>query len=165
MEDAKLFVLNTLYKHLEKPDAHARLLFADFSSAFNKMQPHILMERLASHLNLPDRLLLLILDVLTERVQQLLTSGQMSRRSVSRVVCCHPSYSSCTWIAAGLPRRTGFSFSFPMTLFFYLCVKVQSLTMVVHQSFHYCLQAAITTHLQGERIASPNLFFPLPSGC
>ncbi len=58
--------------HLEKPGAHARLLFADFFSAFNKMQPHILMERLASHLNLPDRLLLLILDVLTERVQQLL---------------------------------------------------------------------------------------------
>lgn len=33
---------------------HVRLLFADSSPAFNKMQPHIVIERLASLLNLPD---------------------------------------------------------------------------------------------------------------
>ena len=37
VEDANLFILNNLYKHLEKPQAHVRLLFADFSSAFNTM--------------------------------------------------------------------------------------------------------------------------------
>ena len=42
VDDAKIVILDRLYKHLEKPSAHARLLFADFSSAFNKMQPHIL---------------------------------------------------------------------------------------------------------------------------
>ena len=46
VDDAKLFILNTLYKHLEKPGAHARILFADFSSAFNTIQPHILAEKL-----------------------------------------------------------------------------------------------------------------------
>jgi hypothetical protein len=45
VEDAKLFILNTLYVHLEKPKAHARLLFADFSSAFNTVQPHILAKK------------------------------------------------------------------------------------------------------------------------
>lgn len=54
VEDAKLFILDRVYKHLEQPKSHARLLFADFSSAFNKMQPNILTERLASHLMLPD---------------------------------------------------------------------------------------------------------------
>ena len=38
VEDAKAFILDKIYKHLEKPQSHA---FADFSSAFNKMQPHM----------------------------------------------------------------------------------------------------------------------------
>lgn len=39
-DDAKLFIPDNIYKHLEKPKSHTRLLFADFSSAFNKMLPH-----------------------------------------------------------------------------------------------------------------------------
>ena len=35
VEDAKLFILDKVYTHLEKPTAHAKILFADFSSAFN----------------------------------------------------------------------------------------------------------------------------------
>ena len=42
VDDAKLFILNTLYRHLEGPQTHGRILFADFSSAFNTIQPHIL---------------------------------------------------------------------------------------------------------------------------
>ena len=42
VDDAKLFILNTLYRHLEGPQTHARILVADFSSAFNTIQPHIL---------------------------------------------------------------------------------------------------------------------------
>lgn len=83
VEDAKLFILDTVYKHLEKSRSYARLLFADFSSAFNKMQPYILIERLASYFNLPDQLLMLILNFLTERVQQVFVNGQMSNTSVS----------------------------------------------------------------------------------
>ena len=40
VEDAKLFRLDKLYKHLELMQSHARILFAGFSSAFNTMQPH-----------------------------------------------------------------------------------------------------------------------------
>ena len=37
VEDAKLFIFNTLYRHLEGPHTHARVLFRGFSSAFNTM--------------------------------------------------------------------------------------------------------------------------------
>ena len=60
VDDAKVFLLDTMYKHLEKPGSHARLLFADFSSAFYKMQPHILIERLAAKFELPHQILLLL---------------------------------------------------------------------------------------------------------
>jgi hypothetical protein len=53
---AKLFIFNTMYKHLEKPKAHARILFADFSSAFNTIQPHILVQRLLSDFNVAHQL-------------------------------------------------------------------------------------------------------------
>lgn len=47
--DAKVFMLNTLHKHLEKHRAHARILFADFfHSDFNTVHPHLLAESLVS---------------------------------------------------------------------------------------------------------------------
>jgi len=42
VEDATPTLFNFLYKHLEGKKTHARLLFADFSSAFNTIQPVIL---------------------------------------------------------------------------------------------------------------------------
>ncbi len=42
VNDATITLLNLLYKHLERSNTHARLLFIDFSSAFNTIQPHIL---------------------------------------------------------------------------------------------------------------------------
>lgn len=36
VEDAKLFILDKAYKHLESPNSHIRLLFADFSSALTR---------------------------------------------------------------------------------------------------------------------------------
>lgn len=78
VEDAKLFMLNHLYKHLEKPQAHARLLFADFSSAFNTMQPHLLIERLVSKFELSHQLVSWILDFLTGREQRVSGNGCLS---------------------------------------------------------------------------------------
>ena len=45
-EDAILTVLHAILKHLEKSKAYARLLFLDFSSAFNTTQPHLLLRKL-----------------------------------------------------------------------------------------------------------------------
>ena len=56
VEDAKLLILDKVYIHLEKPTAHAKILFADFSSAFNLMQPQILAHQLISDFNLGNQL-------------------------------------------------------------------------------------------------------------
>ena len=74
----KLFILNELTKHLETPNTHARLLFADFSSAFNLMQPHILLHKLTSTFNIVPQLVLWIADFLTHRSQQVLVNGCFS---------------------------------------------------------------------------------------
>ena len=83
VEDAKLFMLDKVYKHLEKSGSHARILFADFSSAFNKMQPHILIERVSSYFNFPDQLSLLCLNFLIDRTQRVLVNGTMSGPLIS----------------------------------------------------------------------------------
>ena len=61
--DVKMFISDQLmYKHLEMPQSHARLLFADFSFAFNTMQPHILAQKLISNFIFQHDLVLLIVD-------------------------------------------------------------------------------------------------------
>lgn len=45
-DDAVLTVLHSILQHLENPKAYARLLFIDFSSAFNTLLPHILLDKL-----------------------------------------------------------------------------------------------------------------------
>lgn len=51
-EDATTILFNFLYKHVHGMKTHARLLFADFSSAFNTIQPPILSSKLVSNFNL-----------------------------------------------------------------------------------------------------------------
>ena len=46
VEDAKFIIQDKVYTHLEKQTAHTKILFADFSLAFNLMQPHILAHKL-----------------------------------------------------------------------------------------------------------------------
>lgn len=44
--DATVTLLHFLYRHLEEHKTQCRLLFIDFSSAFNTIQPHLLAEKL-----------------------------------------------------------------------------------------------------------------------
>ena len=46
VDDAVLTLLHTLHKHLVKLGTKARLLFVDFSRAFNTIQSHLLMDKL-----------------------------------------------------------------------------------------------------------------------
>ena len=46
VEDATLFLLQNIYSHLDKSGTYVRLLFADFSSAFNTIEPHLLLQKL-----------------------------------------------------------------------------------------------------------------------
>lgn len=49
IEDAIITLLNLIEKHLERSQNYACLLFIDFSSAFNYIQPNILAHRLMSN--------------------------------------------------------------------------------------------------------------------
>ena len=84
VDDAKLFILNTLYRHLEGPQTHARIVFADFSSAFNTIQPHILANKLVSYFSLDNHLVLWIIDFLTNRLQRDFVNGCFSELSLTR---------------------------------------------------------------------------------
>ena len=83
VDDTKLFILNTLYRYLEGPQTHARILFADFSSAFNTIQPHILANKLVSYFSLDNQLVLWIIDFLTNRLQRVFVNGCLSELSLT----------------------------------------------------------------------------------
>lgn len=71
-DDALLFTLDTLYSHLEDSKSgkvSARIMFFDFSSAFNTMQPHILANVLLGSDDVPHALVRWVLDYLTIRSQ------------------------------------------------------------------------------------------------
>ena len=67
-DDAILHVLNNVYSHLEKTGASIRIMFFDFSSAFNTIQPHLLADKLCK-MNVSPSLIIWILDYLTNRPQ------------------------------------------------------------------------------------------------
>ena len=83
VDDAKLFILNTLYRHLEGPQTHARILFADFSSVFNTIKPHILANKLVSHFRLDNHLVLWINYFLTNRLQRFFVNGCFTELSLT----------------------------------------------------------------------------------
>ena len=45
-EDAAVKLMHLISKHLDKPKTHARALFLDFSSAFNIIQPDLLLSKM-----------------------------------------------------------------------------------------------------------------------
>ena len=68
VEDAILTFTDNIYKHLDTPKAYVRTLFVDFSSAFNTIQPHILIPKLQA-MNVNNIIILWILNFLTKRPQ------------------------------------------------------------------------------------------------
>jgi len=77
VEDATLTILNKIYTHLEKPRAYVRILFVDFSSAFNTIQPHLLVKKLTS-LDVSHSLIRWISNFLTQRTQYVCVNGTSS---------------------------------------------------------------------------------------
>ena len=68
VDDALLYVLNNIYSHLEKAGSSVRIMFYDFSSAFNTIQPHLLAKKLMN-MKVSPFTILWILDYLTNRPQ------------------------------------------------------------------------------------------------
>ena len=65
VDDAILHVLNHVYSHLDKPGASIRLMFYDFSSALNTIQPHLLAGKLMQYQKVNAATFLWVLDYLT----------------------------------------------------------------------------------------------------
>ena len=68
VEDACLLFTNNVLKHLEKNGNYARILFIDFSSAFNTIQPHVMVQKLKD-LNVRNGIIAWVLEFLTNRRQ------------------------------------------------------------------------------------------------
>ncbi len=77
VEDASVTLLNLVSKHLEDTQTYARILFIDFSSAFNTIEPCVLIRRLIS-MDVNSDLVLWICDFLTDRPQRVCVSGHVS---------------------------------------------------------------------------------------
>ena len=76
-DDATLTILNNAYTHLEQKDSFVRILFIDFSSAFNTIQPHLMALKLLA-LNVHPTLILWINSFLVNRSQKVLYQQAIS---------------------------------------------------------------------------------------
>uniref|UniRef100_A0A8C6PAK0 Reverse transcriptase domain-containing protein n=1 Tax=Nothobranchius furzeri TaxID=105023 RepID=A0A8C6PAK0_NOTFU len=68
VDDAINLALHFILQHLDSPGTYARILFVDFSSAFNSILPALLQDKL-SMLNVPNSTCRWITDFLTNRRQ------------------------------------------------------------------------------------------------
>ncbi len=76
VDDAVNMGLHHILQHLDKPGTYARILFVDFSSAFNTIIPDTLQNKL-TQLSVPTSICQWITSFLTER-QQLVRLGKFS---------------------------------------------------------------------------------------
>ena len=68
-EDAVLTLLHHLYEHLDRQKTYARVLFVDFSSAFNTIQPHLMAKKLLA-MSVNPALIKWLFSFLTGRTQR-----------------------------------------------------------------------------------------------
>ena len=78
VEDAICILLHEIMSHLEKTCSYARILFIDYSSAFNTIIPSKLHFKLVNHLKLPLAICDWILDFLLERKQSVVIGNNKS---------------------------------------------------------------------------------------
>ncbi|GFS26452.1 reverse transcriptase-like protein [Elysia marginata] len=83
VEDAILHVLNNSKAHLDKRKAKVRLMFFDFSSAFNTTQAHLLCDKVIT-MSLSPALILWVIDYLTSRPQYVRLSPTVSSNTIIR---------------------------------------------------------------------------------
>ena len=76
-DDAVLYVSANIYSHLEKAGSSVRLMFFDFSGAFNTIQPHFLVQKLLN-MKLPSTVISWIFDYLTNRLHYVRLNGVLS---------------------------------------------------------------------------------------
>ncbi|XP_078252377.1 uncharacterized protein LOC144592039 isoform X1 [Rhinoraja longicauda] len=91
VEDTIIYLRNRVLSHLEKPDSTVRIMFFDFSSAFNTIQPGLQGGKL-ERTGVDHHLTSWILDYITNRPQYVRTKD----RGSDRVVCNTAGNSACS---------------------------------------------------------------------
>ncbi|KAL0148144.1 hypothetical protein M9458_056546 [Cirrhinus mrigala] len=81
VDDAVNMALHYILQHLERTGNYARILFVDFSSAFNTIMPDLLSDKL-SQLFVPTSICQWITSFLTDR-QQLVRLGKLTSRTIT----------------------------------------------------------------------------------
>ena len=77
VDDAVNLALHYIHRHLDYTGTYARILFVDFSSAFNTIIPALLQEKL-SQLSVPDSTCRWITDFLSDRKQHVRMGAHLS---------------------------------------------------------------------------------------
>ena len=70
VDDALTYLLHTIIKHLEQTKSYVRVMFVDFSSAFNTIVPQLLIEKLHYVMKVNPYLSMWIGDFMTNRLQR-----------------------------------------------------------------------------------------------
>ncbi|KAI2654010.1 putative RNA-directed DNA polymerase from transposon BS [Labeo rohita] len=81
VDDAVNMALHYILQHLDRTGNYARILFVDFSSAFNTIMPDLLSDKL-TQLSVPTSICQWITSFLTDR-QQLVRLGKLTSRSIT----------------------------------------------------------------------------------
>ena len=81
VEDASLTLLDTVTRHLDSPNSFVRILFMDFSSAFNTVNINTLLHRL-QQLHVNPTLTLWIKEFLKDRPQHVRVNGFKSTNAI-----------------------------------------------------------------------------------
>ena len=78
VEDAICTLLDTICLHLDKEKTYSRIVYVDFSSTFNTIQPHIMLQKLYK-MNVNSSLIKWIFSYLVRRVQYVKFNGAKSK--------------------------------------------------------------------------------------
>ena len=82
VQDAVLYLAHLLFKHTDEAKSYLRVMFVDFSSAFNTIQPHLLVGKL-KRLGARPALILWVMDFLQNRVQRVRVRDAVSEPIVT----------------------------------------------------------------------------------
>ncbi|XP_055863995.1 uncharacterized protein LOC106080210 isoform X1 [Biomphalaria glabrata] len=96
VDDAILNILNCVYKHLDLPNTYVRLLFMDFSSAFNTIQLHLLIEKMKA-LQISPYIILWANEFLTQRAQRVRVNNVVSNERIANTGAPQGAVTSPLW--------------------------------------------------------------------
>ena len=96
VDDALLYMLQSTYSHLESVASSVRIMFFDFSSAFNTIQPHLLASKLMNF-NLHSSTIAWVMDYLISRPQFVRLNNLVSDTILTRTGAPQGTVLSSFW--------------------------------------------------------------------